>query len=44
VHGFLGLAAACAGDDATARAAFERSLALAPDQPEIRAALAALER
>jgi tetratricopeptide (TPR) repeat protein len=42
VHGFLGLAAACAGDDATARAAFERSLALAPDQPEIRAALAAL--
>ncbi len=44
VHGFLGLAAACAGDDATARAAFERSLALAPDQPEIRAALAALGR
>jgi Flp pilus assembly protein TadD len=42
VHGFLGLAAACAGDTATARAAFERSLALAPDQPEIRAALAAL--
>jgi len=43
VHGFLGLAAACAGDTATARAAFERSLALAPDQPEIRAALAALK-
>ncbi len=42
LHGFLGLAAACAGDNATARAAFERSLVLAPDQPEIRAALAAL--
>jgi Flp pilus assembly protein TadD len=42
VHAFLGLAAACAGDGATARHAFERSLKLNPNQPEIRQALEAL--
>jgi Flp pilus assembly protein TadD len=42
VHAFYGLAAACAGDFRLAREAFERSLALNPDQPQIRQALDAL--
>lgn len=42
VHAFYGLAAACAGDFRIAREAFERSLALNPNQPEIRQALDAL--
>jgi Flp pilus assembly protein TadD len=42
VHAFLGLAAACAGDTMAARRAFERSLQLEPNQPEIRQALDAL--
>jgi len=44
VHAFLGVAAACAGDAATARAALERSLALNPDQPQLREVLAGLPR
>ncbi len=40
---FFGLAAACAGDAATARAAFERSLAIDPNQPEVRQALESLD-
>jgi Flp pilus assembly protein TadD len=36
------MAAACAGDRAAARTAFERSLALDPGQPEVAAALASL--
>jgi Flp pilus assembly protein TadD len=39
VHAFYGLGAACAGDFGVARQAFERSLALDPDQPTIRQAL-----
>ncbi len=42
VHAFAGLAAACVGDAATARAALTRSLELDPDQPMVRQALAAL--
>ncbi len=42
VHAFAGLAAACAGRPAEARAALERSLRLDPDQPLLRDALAAL--
>jgi Flp pilus assembly protein TadD len=42
VHAFYGLAAACAGDFRVAREAFERSLALNPNQPAIRQALDAL--
>ena len=42
VHAFYGLAAACAGDLRVARGAFERSLALDPNQPAIRQALDAL--
>jgi hypothetical protein len=41
-HAFYGLAAACAGDFRIAREAFERSLSLNPNQPEIRQALDAL--
>lgn len=43
VHAFFGLAAACNGDTMAARRAFERSLQLEPDQPEIRQALEALQ-
>lgn len=43
VLAFAGLSAACAGDAASARAWMERSLALKPDQPELRQALALLE-
>jgi tetratricopeptide (TPR) repeat protein len=39
VQAFLGLAAACAGDEATARSALERSLALNPNQPTLRKTL-----
>jgi Flp pilus assembly protein TadD len=42
VYAFFGLAAACAGDTTTARRAFERSLQLQPNQPEIRQALETL--
>lgn len=42
VHAFLGIAAACAGDAATARPALERSLELKPDQPRLREVLAGL--
>jgi tetratricopeptide (TPR) repeat protein len=42
VHAFYGLAAACAGEFRIAREAFERSLALNPNQPAIRQALDAL--
>jgi len=37
-HASVGTAAACLGDEATARKAFERSLALDPNQPALRAA------
>jgi tetratricopeptide (TPR) repeat protein len=43
VHAFYGLAAACAGDASTARPAIERSLALNPNQPNLRQALSQLE-
>jgi len=42
VHAFLGIAAACVGDAATARPALERSLELNPDQPKLREVLAGL--
>jgi Flp pilus assembly protein TadD len=42
VQAFFGLSAACAGDTATAKRAFKRSLELDPNQPEIRQALEAL--
>lgn len=42
IQAFYGLAAACAGEGNEARAALARSLALDPDQPMIREALAAL--
>jgi hypothetical protein len=42
VHAFFGLAAACAGDAETARAALKRSLELNPNQPEVRQALETL--
>ena len=42
VQAFFGLASACAGDRDGARRAFQRSLQLDPNQPEIRQALAEL--
>lgn len=42
VHAFYGLAAACAGDPATARRVLERSLALDPNQPLVQRALSQL--
>ncbi len=43
VLAFAGLSAGCAGDAASARVWMERSLALKPDQPELRQALAMLK-
>jgi len=43
VHAFYGLAAACAGDAATARDQLQKSLALKPNQPTLRQALSQLE-
>jgi Flp pilus assembly protein TadD len=42
IHAFYGLAAACAGDAATARQQLRRSLRLDPNQPELRQALDSL--
>lgn len=43
VHSFWGLAAACAGDIATARQALKRSLQIKPDQPRLQQTLRQLE-
>ncbi len=42
VHAFCGIAAACAGDRATATSELRRALELDPNQPEIRQALEAV--
>jgi Flp pilus assembly protein TadD len=43
-HASLGLAQLCAGDPAGATASLERSLALEPDQPRVRAFLSKVSR
>jgi predicted Zn-dependent protease len=44
LYAYYGFASACSGDIAAGRAAFERSLELDPQQPQLREALARLPR